>query len=271
MFNRKGLLKMSKKNDKNKVNNNVNEEIKAPKTPMTDAEKEKMNKTELEALLAAKAVELRNNDKKFMEDKQKEQEKEEKNKKYRRWTKIGILIVLILLLLARCSALPVPEQVQNIINMGFENTIDKDDIEEKDPFADYDNREALLTISMNKVPIFENGQSKGNINIINDDRNVYNQYVEIYLDGPNGQPDMTKMIYRSGLIGIGQALEKDTLDVNLPAGTYKCTAYFNAVRTDTNAYAGKAGAKIEITIVGSKGDTVDVNSDWTVVEENSVE
>lgn len=263
---------MSKKNDKNKVNNKVNnEEIKTPKTPMTDAEKEKMNKTELEALLAAKAVELRNNDKKFMEDKQKEQEKEEKNKKYRRWTKIGILIVLILLLLARCSALPVPEQVQNIINMGFENTIDKDDIEEKDPFADYDNREALLTISMNKVPIFENGQSKGNINIINDDRNVYNQYVEIYLDGPNGQPDMTKMIYRSGLIGIGQALEKDTLDVNLPAGTYNCTAYFNAVRTDTNAYAGKAGAKIEITIVGSKGDTVDVNSDWTVVEENSVE
>ncbi|MBR3792009.1 MAG: hypothetical protein IKK18_04835, partial [Clostridia bacterium] len=192
------------------------------------------------------------------------------NKKVRRWLKIAILILIILLLLARCSQLPLPENVKDVINMGFENTIGKDEVEENDPLEDYDSRKSLLTISMNKVPVFGNGISEGNLNIINDERNVYYQFVEIYLDGENGQPDMNKLIYKSNLIDIGQVLQNDTLDVNLPAGTYKATAYFSAVDPETMEYAGKAGAKIEITIMQTANGAVDLNSEWWVVEDPQV-
>lgn len=253
---------MSKKDNKN-IENKVNR-------PLTDEEKLLLKQQELEALSAAKAVELRDKDKKFLEEQQKEEKREERNKKIRRWTKIAILILIMLLLLVRCSQLPLPENVRDVINMGFENTIGKDEVQEKDPLEDYDSRKALLTISMNKVPIFGNGISEGNLNIVNDERNVYYQYVEIYLDGENGQPDMNKLIYKSNLIDIGQVLQMDALDVNLPAGTYKATAYFNAVDPETMEFAGKAGAKIEITVVKTAEGAVDLNSEWWVVEEPEV-
>ena len=165
---------MSKKKDKNieNVENKVNR-------PLTEEEKLLLKQQELEALSAAKAVELRERDKKFLEEQQKEEKREERNKKVRRWLKIAILILIILLLLARCSQLPLPENVKDVINMGFENTIGKDEVEENDPLEDYDSRKSLLTISMNKVPVFGNGISEGNLNIINDERNVYYQFVEI--------------------------------------------------------------------------------------------
>ena len=86
--------------------------------------------------------------------------------------------MFILLLLARCSVLPVPEPIKNIVDFGFEDTVDTDDIVYEDDEEPYDSRYSMLTMSMNKVPVFENGLAKGNLNIENDLRNVYAQYIE---------------------------------------------------------------------------------------------
>ena len=63
--------------------------------------------------------------------------------------------------------------------------------------------------------------------------------------------EFLKPVYTSGLIGIGQVLQEDTLDENLPAGKYNAVAYFTAVHPETNAISGKAGAKIEITVLNT--------------------
>lgn len=216
-----------------------------------------LTREEVEALAASKAADLREKDKKLMEDQEKEKKKEEKNKKVRRFLEFAAIILFILLLLARCSVLPVPEPIKEIIDIGFEDTVDTDDIVYEDDEEPYDSRYSMLTMSMNKVPVFENGLAKGNLNIENDPRNVYAQYIEIYLDDAEGNPET--LIYKSNLIDIGQTLLEDALDVNLPAGEYPCTAYFNAVLVKKNeagnileqSYAGKGGAKITITILNT--------------------
>ena len=220
-------------------------------------EKVDLTREEVEALVASKAADLREKDKKLMEEQEKERKKEEKNKKVRRYLEFAAIILFILLLLARCSVLPVPEPIKNLVDFGFEDTVDTDDIVYEDDEEPYDSRYSMLTMSMNKVPVFENGLAKGNLNIENDLRNVYAQYIEIYLDDAEGNPET--LIYKSNLIDIGQTLLEDNLDVNLPAGEYPCTAYFNAVLVKKDeagnileqSYAGKGGAKITITILNT--------------------
>lgn len=220
-------------------------------------EKVDLTREEVEALAASKAADLREKDKKLMEEQEKERKKEEKNKKVRRYLELAAIILFILLLLARCSVLPVPEPIKELVDFGFEDTVDTDDIVYEDDEEPYDSRYSMLTMSMNKVPVFENGLAKGNLNIENDPRNVYAQYIEIYLDDAEGNPET--LIYKSNLIDIGQTLLEDALDVNLPAGEYPCTAYFNAVLVKKDeagnileqSYAGKGGAKITITILNT--------------------
>lgn len=220
-------------------------------------EKVDLTREEIEALSASKAADLREKDKKLMEEQEKERKKEEKNKKVRRYLEFAAIILFILLLLARCSVLPVPEPIKELVDFGFEDTVDTDDIVYEDDEEPYDSRYSMLTMSMNKVPVFENGLAKGNLNIENDPRNVYAQYIEIYLDDAEGNPET--LIYKSNLIDIGQTLLEDALDVNLPAGEYPCTAYFNAVLVKKDeagnileqSYAGKGGAKITITILNT--------------------
>lgn len=204
---------------------------------------------EIQALAAAKAIELREKDKKLAEEREAEAKKEERGKKIRKWLMLGIMILIILLLMVRCSQLPLPEQVQEFIDKAFEDTVGQDEVPEKEE-KPYDARFSMLTISMNKVPVFENGKAKGNLQILNDEKNVYNQFVEIYILDEDGN-EFLEPVYTSGLIGIGQVLQEDTLDENLPAGKYNAVAYFTAVHPETNAIAGKAGAKIEITVLNT--------------------
>jgi hypothetical protein len=102
--------------------------------------------------------------------------------------------------------------------------------------------DGMINISMNTQPVFETGESAGNLLIVNDKSNKHMQIVEIYQD------DIGTLIYRSGGIPIGGQIDSARLDTTLPKGVYPCTAYFNAVQEDTGALLGKAGAKIEITV-----------------------
>lgn len=102
--------------------------------------------------------------------------------------------------------------------------------------------EGMINISMNTAPYFENGASEGNVMIVNESINNYPQKVQIIRN------DTGEQIYESGAIAVGSKIERATLDVALPAGTYECTAYFHNLNPETGEIIGTAGAIINITI-----------------------
>lgn len=102
--------------------------------------------------------------------------------------------------------------------------------------------EGMINISMNTSPVFKDGTSEGNLMIVNEGMNNYPQIVEITRN------DTGELIYKSGGIPVGSKIEKAKLSVDLPAGTYECTAMFHSVDPDTGASLGCAGAIITITV-----------------------
>ena len=99
-----------------------------------------------------------------------------------------------------------------------------------------------INISMNASPVFENGRAQGNLMIVNETVNRYPQQVVITRD------DTGETIYTSAAIPVGSKIAADTLDADLEAGTYECTAMFHSLDPDTGAILGSAGANINITI-----------------------
>ena len=102
--------------------------------------------------------------------------------------------------------------------------------------------EGMINISMNTAPYFENGTSEGNVMIVNEDINLYPQQVEFIRN------DTGEQIYQSNAIPVGSKIERAKLDVELPAGTYECTAMFHNLDPETGDIIGTAGAIITITI-----------------------
>lgn len=102
--------------------------------------------------------------------------------------------------------------------------------------------EGMINISMNTAPVFESGAAKGDLFIVNSERNNYPQVVYIVLK------DTQEEVYRSGAIPVGSKIEYAPLDVDLEPGVYDCVAYFNNVDVDTGAYLGTAGVEIQITV-----------------------
>ena len=102
--------------------------------------------------------------------------------------------------------------------------------------------EGMINISANTAPIFEDGASEGNLMLVNESINLYPQKVQIVRN------DTGEQIYESGAIAIGSKIERARLGVDLPAGTYECTAYFHNLDPESGAIIGTAGAIITITI-----------------------
>ena len=102
--------------------------------------------------------------------------------------------------------------------------------------------EGYINISMNTTPFFEDGESEGNLMIVNESVNRYPQKVVITRN------DSGDVIYESGGIPVGSKIEKAKLLKNLPAGTYECTAMFHNVNPETGESLGCAGAIINITV-----------------------
>ncbi len=102
-------------------------------------------------------------------------------------------------------------------------------------------QEGMINISMNTAPVFPDGQSEGNLMIVNELINNYPQQVQIVRN------DTEEVIYTSGAIPVGSKIEKARLQVELEAGTYECTAYFHNL-SDAGEILGTAGAIITITI-----------------------
>lgn len=102
--------------------------------------------------------------------------------------------------------------------------------------------EGYINISMNTTPFFENGSSEGNLMIVNETINTHPQKVVI------SRNDTDEVIYESAGIPVGNKIEKAKLNVNLPAGTYECTAMFHNMNPETGESLGCAGATIYITV-----------------------
>lgn len=102
--------------------------------------------------------------------------------------------------------------------------------------------EGMINISMNTAPYFEDGSAEGNVMIVNETINNYPQKVEFIRN------DTQEVIYASNAIPVGSKIERAKLDVELPAGTYECTAMFHNLAPDTGDILGTAGAVITITI-----------------------
>ena len=102
--------------------------------------------------------------------------------------------------------------------------------------------EGMINISMNTAPYFEDGKAEGNVMIVNESINNYPQQVEFIRN------DTGEQIYQSKAIPVGSKIERAALDVELPAGTYECTAMFHNLDPDTGDIIGTAGAIITITI-----------------------
>ena len=102
--------------------------------------------------------------------------------------------------------------------------------------------EGMINISMNTAPYFENGASEGNVMIVNESINNYPQQVEFIRN------DTGEQIFQSKAIPVGSKIERAALDVELPAGTYECTAMFHNLDPVSGEIIGTAGAIINITI-----------------------
>ena len=102
--------------------------------------------------------------------------------------------------------------------------------------------EGMINISMNTAPYFENGTAEGKVMIVNESINNYPQQVEFIRN------DTGEQIYQSKAIPVGSKIERAALDVELPAGTYECTAMFHNLDPETGEIIGTAGAIITITI-----------------------
>ena len=102
--------------------------------------------------------------------------------------------------------------------------------------------EGMINISMNTAPYFENGKAEGNVMIVNESINNYPLQVDFILNYT------VEQIYQSKAIPVGSKIERAALDVELPAGTYECTAMFHNLDPVSGEIIGTAGAIINITI-----------------------
>ena len=102
--------------------------------------------------------------------------------------------------------------------------------------------EGMINISMNTAPYFEDGKAEGNVMIVNESINNYPQQVEFIRN------DTGEQIFQNKAIPVGSKIERAALDVELPAGTYECTAMFHNLDPVSGEIIGTAGAIINMTI-----------------------
>ena len=176
--------------------------------------------------------------------------KNKNTKKSETYKKIGIgaaivvvLAIIILLLLRSCGA---PTDDPGGIEFDPSATEGGWDEADLDAIRDSLNEkveEGMINISMNTSPVFSDGESAGSLMIVNEDINRYPISVEITRN------DNGDVIYTSKAVPVGSKIEADTLDIDLPAGTYECTAMFFNLDPDTGDKLGSAGVVIELTVL----------------------
>lgn len=102
--------------------------------------------------------------------------------------------------------------------------------------------EGMMNVSMNPQPVFQDGDSPGNLRIENIEQNHYSYQVSITLD------DTAEEIYQSGLLEPGYFIDQAKLSKSLPKGSYRATARFLAYADPEEKPIGSAVLKITVVI-----------------------
>lgn len=158
---------------------------------------------------------------------------------YKLYVFFALIVIIILLLLRWCSYNPKENTNKKYYSTDVSDTVtDEQETSDSSPSLEG----SYITMSMNTSPVFKSSSAKGNLRIKNDTKNKNPLVVEIYRD------DTKELIYTSSMIPVGKYVNEDTLDVQLPKGEYKCTAYFISVDENTGESLGKGGVNINITI-----------------------
>ncbi|MDA9461825.1 hypothetical protein B835_1752 [Enterococcus mundtii 3F] len=99
-----------------------------------------------------------------------------------------------------------------------------------------------FTLQINPEAVFENGRSRGSIEIVNPGTNVYPIAVDITIN------DTKEVIYSSGAIYPNQLIEGVYLKRPLEKGEYPATATVNIYDPETKEKQGVTEAEISILI-----------------------
>ena len=102
--------------------------------------------------------------------------------------------------------------------------------------------EKTIAFSINASPVYKDGKSKGNILFENPKNNDKLTRMELIRD------ETEELIYKTGLMEPGSYVPEAELLVDLPAGTYVCTAYIYAYRQSDESFLGKVAAGITVTV-----------------------
>ena len=158
-----------------------------------------------------------------------------------------IAALVILLLLRSCAPDDADTPYARYLNLNHSDSISDEGPEQRsvdEILADLNRQvaEGMITMSMNPDPVFAGGTAKGSLLIHNDESNRHAQVVQIVCD------DTEELIYTSGAVPVGKHLNSDTLDVDLDAGDYPCTAYFNSVDETTGEILGTGAVKITVHV-----------------------
>lgn len=103
--------------------------------------------------------------------------------------------------------------------------------------------EGMFNISIASTVELENGTAPADIRVENVPGNHYLMRVEV-TDDATGQT-----VYTTDFIEPNHHIQTDTLDVDLDAGTYECTATFFAYDQETEDEVGQAAAKMTIRVL----------------------
>ena len=102
--------------------------------------------------------------------------------------------------------------------------------------------EKMVAFSINSVPVFPDGKSEGNLMLESPQSNI--NYIEFEIR----RDDTGELIYKSGLLQPNQYIEKDKLQVELPKGSYPCTADIVLYKPETMEKLSKVQAGLTITV-----------------------
>ncbi len=103
-------------------------------------------------------------------------------------------------------------------------------------------QEGMMSISISSVVEFENGTSEGEWKIENSPANHYLMQVEVAIS------DTGEVIYTSEILEPNYHIQYAALDVDLPAGSYPCTATFFALDPDTEQLVGQTAARVTVIV-----------------------
>lgn len=169
----------------------------------------------------------------------------EDKKKRKKWP--IVVAVLVLLILATLGILYMlgylGGDAQALDNGGILIGSGVNEIEGTGGDEDGANGTATISINLNARPVFHDGESEGNLNIINSKKNLLYMLVEITLN------DTGEVIYESGGIPPGYYIGNDKLSKVLAKGEYEATAHVTLLNADdSNAQYNSMNFDLVITV-----------------------